>query len=90
MSARARSRALARGARASPGDETGGAVLVSSPPVSPPPSSPARRYVCAAFLGHFSEQIRAMPGEDVQLFFQKLPTAGWGEPYVDAGAVCRG
>ena len=37
----------------------------------------------AAFLSHFSEQIRAMPGEDVQLFFQKLPTAGWGEPEVE-------
>ena len=31
--------------------------------------------------------IRAMPGEDVQLFFQKLPTAGWGEPKAGADAV---
>mmetsp|Transcript_24138 Transcript_24138/g.74436 ORF Transcript_24138/g.74436 Transcript_24138/m.74436 type:complete len:421 (+) Transcript_24138:201-1463(+) len=40
-------------------------------------------YVCAAFLCHFSETLRAKTSEDVHLFLTDLPTAHWGTDEVE-------
>ena len=47
------------------------------------PTRSRRRYVCAAFLCHFSETLRAKTSEDVHLFLTDLPTAHWGTDEVE-------
>ena len=42
-----------------------------------------RTFFCAAFLCHFSETLRAADAEDVHLFLQALPTAGWANDEIE-------
>ena len=40
-------------------------------------------YVCAAFLCHFSDALKAKPTEDVHLFLTSLPTSNWADDEVE-------
>ena len=40
-------------------------------------------YVCAAFLCHFSDALKAKPTEDVHLFLTALPTSNWADDEVE-------
>jgi TBC1 domain family member 2 len=40
-------------------------------------------YVCAAFLIHWSAQLRMLDFQPLMLFLQRLPTQNWGDKEID-------
>ena len=40
-------------------------------------------YVCAAFLIHWSAQLRQLDFQPLMLYLQRLPTQNWGEKEID-------
>ncbi|TPX35712.1 hypothetical protein SmJEL517_g01882 [Synchytrium microbalum] len=40
-------------------------------------------YVCASFLGMWSEQLRKMEFQDIMMFLQALPTSNWEEKDIE-------
>lgn len=40
-------------------------------------------YVCAAFLIHFSAQLRKMEFQEIMMLLQDLPTDSWGEKEIE-------
>ena len=40
-------------------------------------------YVCAAFLGTWQRDVPGLEFQELMMFLQKLPTAGWGEPNME-------